>query len=321
MKKVAVAGGAGYVGGELIRLLVHHPQLELSHISSRSQAGKKISDVHRDLISLTELSFSNELPQDIDVLFVAMGHGKSRDYINSLTLSPDTIIIDMSRDYRLKDDAEGYIYGLCELNKSDISNAQYIANPGCFATCIQFALLPLAANNQLNAEVHVTAITGSTGAGQNPIATTHFSWRDSNISIYKPFTHQHLDEIHQSIKQLQPNFDQEINFIPMRGDFTRGIFASVYLDSHPDEDEVIALYKEYYKNSPFVHVSDAPISVKDAVNTNNGLLHISKHGSKLRIESAIDNLLKGAAGQAVQNLNLIMGWREDAGLRLKASAF
>lgn len=321
MKKVAVAGGAGYVGGELIRLLVHHPQLELSHVSSRSQAGKKISDVHRDLISLTELSFSNELPQDIDVLFVAMGHGKSRDYINSLTLSPDTVIIDMSRDYRLKDDAEGYIYGLCELNKSDISNAQYIANPGCFATCIQFALLPLAANNQLNAEVHVTAITGSTGAGQNPIATTHFSWRDSNISIYKPFTHQHLDEIHQSIKQLQPNFDQEINFIPMRGDFTRGIFASVYLDSHLDEDEVIALYKEYYKNSPFVHVSDAPISVKDAVNTNNGLLHISKHGSKLRIESAIDNLLKGAAGQAVQNLNLIMGWREDAGLRLKASAF
>ena len=207
------------------------------------------------------------------------------------------------------------------MNKQEIKKSNRIANPGCFATCIQLALLPVADAKKLDSEVHVTAITGSTGAGQKPVSTTHFSWRNNNISIYKPFTHQHLGEISQSVTELQPTFDQEINFIPMRGDFTRGIFASVYFDSDLSEEQAIKLYKEYYADSPFIHVSSAPISVKDVVNTNNGYLYIAKHGGKLRIESAIDNLQKGAAGQAIQNLNLVMGYPEDTGLKLKPSSF
>lgn len=321
MSRVGIVGGAGYVGGELIRLLLHHPEVEIKYVSSRSQDGKKVSEVHRDLTGITELQFENTYDGDVDVLFIAMGHGKSREFLKKVDLSDNTKIVDLSRDFRLTADAQDFIYGLCELNKSAIQSAQKIANPGCFATCIQLALLPLAANHQLLEEVHVTAITGSTGAGQKPLPTTHFSWRNNNISIYKPFTHQHLGEIHQSVNQLQASFDQEINFIPMRGDFTRGIFASVYMNSSKSESEVRSMFDAYYSDSPFVHVSDSPISVKDVVNTNNGLLHVSKHNNKIRIESAIDNLLKGAAGQAVQNMNLMMGWKESAGLLLKGSAF
>jgi len=321
MKSVGIVGGAGYVGGELIRILLQHPEVQVKYISSRSQAGRAVSDVHRDLLGSTDLKFTDSYDGDIDVLFLAMGHGKSLPFLEKVELNADTIVIDLSRDYRLKEDAQDFVYGLCELNKSEIKSAKRIANPGCFATCIQLALLPLAAAGKLENDVHVTAITGSTGAGQQPSPTTHFSWRNNNISIYKPFTHQHLDEINQSIHQLQNDFDAEVNFIPMRGDFARGIFASVYLNSNLSEPEAHDLFDVYYKDSPFVHRAQSPISVKDAVNTNNGLLYVAKSGNKIRIECAIDNLLKGAAGQAVQNMNLIMNWDEHCGLRLKANAF
>ena len=318
---VGVVGGAGYVGGEVIRLLLQHDHCHLKYTSSRSQAGKPIYTAHPDLKGWTDLKFADEYNNDVDVLFLCMGHGKSKSYLEKAAVKGDCKIIDLSRDYRLNNDAKGFVYGLCELNKSLIQKATHIANPGCFATCIQLALLPLAANGRLNKEVHVTAITGSTGAGQNPVATTHNSWRNNNISIYKAFNHQHLDEIYQSVKELQPGFDQTINFVPMRGSFTRGIFASTYLECDLREEEAKQIYNTYYADSPFVHISDDSISVKEVVNTNNALIHLSKHGSKIRIESAIDNLLKGAAGQAVQNMNLMFGWPEDLGLRLKGSAF
>ena len=319
--KVGVVGGAGYVGGEMIRLLMHHEHCDLSFVSSRSQSGKAIHEVHPDLTGWTDLLFVDTYTTDVDVLFLCMGHGKSKTYLEKSTVNQDCVIIDLSRDYRLKEDAEGFAYGLCELNKKEIATAKKIANPGCFATCIQLGLLPLAAHQKINSDIHLTAITGSTGAGQNPVATTHNSWRNNNISIYKPFTHQHIDEIEQSIKQLQPDHQGDINFIPMRGSFTRGIFASMYLESDLTEDEAYQLFVDYYKGSPFVHLSKKPISVKEVVNTNNGKIYISKHKNKLRIESVIDNLLKGAAGQAVQNMNLVMGWEEITGLKLKGSAF
>ncbi len=321
MIEAGIVGGAGYVGGELLRLLLNHPHVRLKYISSKSQANKPVHEVHRDLLGQTQLKFSSDYDTNIDVLFLCMGHGKSTEYLSKVDVPKEVVIIDLSRDFRLKEDAKDFVYGLCELNKTSISQGQKIANPGCFATCIQLALLPLAHGLCLNDEPHITAITGSTGAGQNPVATTHFSWRNNNISIYKPFTHQHLDEIIQSIQQLQPEFDKEVNFIPMRGAFPRGIFASVYLNSDLSEKVAKDIFKEYYQGSPFVHISEHPISVKDVVNTNNCYLYISKHKNKLRVESAIDNLLKGAAGQAVQNMNLIFGWSEDSGLQLKPSAF
>ena len=321
MKSVGIVGGAGYVGGELIRILLQHPSVEIKFISSRSQTGLAVHEVHRDLLGSTEIKFTDAYDGDVDVLFLAMGHGKSMPFLDKIQLKEGAVVIDLSRDYRLKADAQGFIYGLCELNKSEIQRATRIANPGCFATCIQLALLPLANAGKLENDVHVTAITGSTGAGQAPSATTHFSWRNNNVSVYKPFTHQHLDEIVQSIDQEQAGFNKEVNFIPMRGDFARGIFASVYFNSDLSETEAHNLFDSYYRGSPFVHRSANPISVKDAVNTNNGLLYVSKIGNKLRVESAIDNLLKGAAGQAVQNMNLIMKWEETTGLRLKANAF
>lgn len=321
MIQAGIIGGAGYVGGELLRLLLQHSEVEVAFISSESQAGKYVYETHRDLLGCTSLRFSPPKDQEVDVLFLCMGHGKSSEYLSKHTVSEDTVIIDLSRDFRLTADAGSYVYGLCELNKAEIKKSNYIANPGCFATCIQLALLPLAAANVIKDEVHVTAITGSTGAGQKPVPTTHFSWRNNNISIYKAFTHQHLDEIVQSVSQLQKGFDQDVNFIPMRGDFPRGIFASVYLNSSLTEEKAVELFAKYYSDSPFVHVSNSPISVKDVVNTNNGYLYVSKHGKKLRIESAIDNLLKGAAGQAVQNMNLVFGLDEKSGLHLKPSAF
>ncbi len=321
MIQAGIVGGAGYVGGEVIRLMLNHPKIDIKYVSSRSQVGKALHEVHRDLLGSTELTFSDSYDTDVDVLILCMGHGKSSKYLEKVNVPPETVIIDLSRDFRLNADAGNFVYGLCEMNKQDIKKSNRIANPGCFATCIQLALLPIADAKQLDSEVHVTAITGSTGAGQKPVSTTHFSWRNNNISIYKPFSHQHLGEISQSVTKLQPSFDQEINFIPMRGDFTRGIFASVYFDSDLDEKEALKLYKDYYEDSPFVHLSNAPISVKDVVNTNNGYLFVAKHGNKLRVESAIDNLQKGAAGQAIQNLNLVMGFPEDMGLRMKPSAF
>lgn len=321
MIQVGIVGGAGYVGGELVRLLLEHPKVEISYVSSRSQSGRYIYEVHRDLIGRSSLRFSEEYRGDVDIVFLAMGHGKSKDFLKKVSLNKDTIVIDLSRDYRLKGEAGDFVYGLCELNKVAIRGARRIANPGCFATCIQLALLPLAAAGCLKDDIHITAITGSTGAGQQPMATTHSAWRNNNISIYKPFTHQHLDEILQSLQQLQPEYDKEVNFVPMRGDFARGIFASVYLNSELSASQAHTLYDQYYADSPFVHRSTTPIAVKEAVNTNLGILHVAKHGNKLHIESAIDNLLKGAAGQAVQNMNLIKGWDESQGLRLKGSVY
>ncbi len=321
MITAGIVGGAGYVGGEMVRLLIHHPEVEIKYVSSQSQSDKKLYEVHRDLLGSTELNFSGAYDAEVDVLFLCMGHGKSSEYLSKVDVLENTVIIDLSRDFRLAADAGDFIYGLCELNKKDIQASTRIANPGCFATCIQLALLPMAYADKISTDIHVTAITGSTGAGQKPVATTHFSWRNNNISIYKAFTHQHLDEIHQSVIQLQPSFDQNINFIPMRGDFTRGILASVYFDCNLPAEEAIQAYTDYYQDSPFVHVSAFPISVKDVVNTNNGYLYISKHNNKLRIESVIDNLQKGAAGQAVQNMNLVFGFKEDLGLRLKPSTF
>lgn len=321
MKRIGIVGGAGYVGGELIRLLVHHPEVSIKYISSRSQKGKYIYEAHPDLLGSTDLRFSDAYDTDVDVLFLCMGHGESVKYLSKVDLPKDIVVIDLSRDYRLIADAGDFIYGLCELNKESIRRSRFIANPGCFATCIQLALLPLAHAQQLGDEVHVTAITGSTGAGQNPVPTTHSSWRNNNISVYKAFSHQHLDEICQSVIQLQPDFTHDINFIPMRGDFPRGIFASLYLNSPLSESDAVQLFRDYYASSPFVHISSQAISVKEVVNTNNAFIHVSKHDKKLRIESAIDNLLKGASGQAVQNMNLIFNWAEDCGLRLKPLAF
>lgn len=323
MKKIkaGLIGGAGYVGGEMIRLLLNHEMCDIKYIYSSSQVGKRVYTIHKDLRGWIDLSFSDTFDSEIDVVFICKGHGKSKEFLSQNTINSSTLIIDLSRDYRLIRDSEDFIYGLCELNKEEIKSSLKIANPGCFATCIQLGLLPLAANALLNSEVHITAITGSTGAGQNPLPTTHNSWRNNNISIYKAFTHQHLDEITQSIRQLQPDFSNEINFIPMRGSFTRGIFASIYLESSENLNTVIDHFQEYYEDSPFVHITDQPISVKDVVNTNNALLYVSKHKNKIRIESCIDNLLKGASGQAIQNMNLAMGWSEQAGLKLKASAF
>ncbi len=317
--KIDIVGGAGYVGGEMIRLILQHPYCAINRVTSRSQAGKKLYHIHPDLKGWTDLTFEDAYKTDADITFLCMGHGKSKEYLAKT--KPSDIIIDLSRDFRLKEEAGKFTYGLCELNKEEIKKSNSIANPGCFASCIQLGLLPLAARRLIQSEVHITAITGSTGAGQNPVATTHNSWRNNNISIYKPFSHQHLGEIKQSLLQLDAQFDQEINFIPMRGNFTRGIFASMYLESSLSTEEAQEIYTEFYKDSPFVHVSKDPLSVKEVVNTNNTLIYLEQNHGKLRIESIIDNLVKGAAGQAVQNMNLIMGWPEDTGLKLKASAF
>jgi N-acetyl-gamma-glutamyl-phosphate reductase len=321
MISATVIGGAGYVGGELIRLLLNHPSCQIDQVVSASQEGKYVYDVHKDLTGWTNLKFSSYNEEPGDVLFLCGGHGQSEEFLGKHPVSDSVCIIDLSRDYRLKRDDHNFIYGLCELNKEEIRRSKRIANCGCFATCIQLGLLPLADKHLLHDEVHITAITGSTGAGQKPVPTTHFSWRNSNISVYKAFTHQHLAEVEQSIHQLQPQFHSDINFIPMRGDFTRGIFASIYMNSELSESEAYALFKNYYATSPFVHVSSSPVGVKDVVNTNNALIHIQKHGKKLRIECIIDNLLKGASGQAVQNMNLAFGFEEYEGLRLKPSSF
>jgi N-acetyl-gamma-glutamyl-phosphate reductase len=322
MIKVGIIGGAGYTAGELIRILLNHPEAEIVFINSRSNVGNKIVDVHDGLYGECDLIFTNELPLDgIDVLFLCTAHGDARKFMESHVLPEDLKVIDLSMDYRIKGDDHEFLYGLPELNRRAICKANYVANPGCFATCIQLGLLPLAKHSMLNDDVTVNAITGSTGAGVKPAATSHFSWRNNNISIYKPFAHQHIPEIKQSLKQLQPSFDSEIDFIPYRGDFPRGIFTTLIVKSKIDLPELAGIYEDYYQKDSFTHIVDENIDLKQVVNTNKCLLHLEKHGGKLLIISCIDNLLKGASGQAVHNMNLMFNLEETVGLKLKASGF
>ncbi len=315
-----IIGGAGYTGGEAIRLLLRHPDVELRFVQSSSNAGRALWEVHGDLFGDTSMRFSDEVDASVDVLFLCMGHGDSRQFLSSTKLPKELRIIDLSQDFRLGG-AEGFVYGLPELNRERIRTATRIANPGCFATAIQLGLLPLAAQGLLKGEVHVSAITGSTGAGQKPTATTHFSWRFGNVSTYKTFEHQHLAEIGESLHGLQPGWSDALNFIPYRGDFTRGIIASTYTAFSGTLDEARGLYEEFYRDAAFTFVSPRAVDLKMVANTNKCLIALEKHGDKLLITSVIDNLLKGASGQAVQNMNLMFGLDERAGLNLKASAF
>lgn len=322
--KVGVIGGAGYTGGELIRIMLNHPEAELTFVHSSSNGGNPFHKVHKDLIGETEMCFTDVYDDsDIDVLFLCSGHGQSKLFLDENKVRDEVKVIDLSHDFRIKDlnHKRPFTYGLVEAEYESIKKAKNIANPGCFATCIQLGLIPLGKAGKLNAEIHVSAMTGSTGAGQKPTGTSHFSWRNNNISVYKAFQHQHLQEIGQSLTAWQPDFEQDINFIPFRGNFTRGILASIYMDTDLSESDLISLFKEYYEPFTFVHISDENIDLKQVVNTNKGLLHIEKHGNKAFILSAIDNLVKGASGQAVQNMNLICGLDERAGLNLKPVAF
>jgi N-acetyl-gamma-glutamyl-phosphate reductase len=318
--KVGIIGGAGYTAGELIRLLINHPQVEIVFVNSTSNAGNKLYDVHEGLFGETEMVFTEELPLDkIDALFICSGHGDSRKFMESHDVPASVKIIDLSTDYR--DESDGFVYGLPELNMGRIKKANKIANPGCFATAIQLGLLPLAANGLLKSDVHVNAITGSTGAGVKPGATSHFSWRNGNISVYKAFQHQHLKEIGQSMRQLQPGFSHDINFIPVRGNFSRGIFVSTYTECDLELEEAKKLYEDFYKDAAFTFVMDKNPDLKQVVNTNKGIVHLEKHGNKLFIISMVDNLLKGASGQAVHNMNIMFGLDEKCGLNLKSVAF
>lgn len=321
MINVGIIGGAGYTAGELLRILMHHPETNIVSVMSGSHAGEVISNAHPDLEGETSLIFSSDIDDSVDVVFVCAGHGKTKQILEEVNIPASARIIDLSADFRLKDTSHNFVYGLPELNREEIKSAKNIANPGCFATCIQLSILPLAFAGLLKDDVHVSAITGSTGAGQNPSATTHFSWRSNNVSVYKPFTHQHLAEIGQSLKQLQTNFDKAIHFIPMRGAFTRGILAACYLNLDVELDKVKKLYEEYYQSHPFVHFSETEVDVKRVVNTNKVLLQLSKEGNQLLVVGVIDNLVKGASGQAVQNMNLMFGLDESTGLHLKPSAF
>lgn len=322
MIKVGIIGGAGYTAGELLRLLINHSEVEIKFVNSSSNAGNRITDVHSGLIGDTDLVFTNQLPvQEIDVLFFCTAHGDTRKFIESHELPEELKIIDLSMDYRLADDNHDFVYGLPELNKEAIRKARHIANPGCFATCIQLGLLPLAKNQMLHENVMVNAITGSTGAGVKPGATTHFSWRNNNMSVYKAFDHQHVPEIKQSLQQLQGSFNSDIDFIPYRGDFARGIFATIVIHTKANTDTITQMYEEFYANAPFVHITDKNIDLKQVVNTNKCLIHIEKHEDKLLIISCVDNLLKGASGQAVHNMNLLFNLDESTGLKLKPSAF
>ena len=321
MIKVGILGAAGYTGGELIRLLLNHPEAEIVFVNSESNAGNLVSDVHEGLLGDTELRFTDEMPFDqVDVVFFCFGHGKSEAFLKEHTIPENVKIIDLAQDFRIKG-GHDYVYGLPEINKEQIQQAQHLANPGCFATAIQLALLPAAMLHLLKEDVAVNAITGSTGAGQKPGATTHFSWRVDNLSIYKPFQHQHIAEIRQSLTQEQGYLDASIDFIPYRGNFTRGIFCTAVIKTDAPASDVIAAYKEYYRNAAFTHYSDKAIDLKQVVNTNKALVHVDGFEGKILVTSCIDNLLKGAVGQAVQNMNLMFGLDETTGLKLKASAF
>jgi N-acetyl-gamma-glutamyl-phosphate reductase len=324
-RKAGIVGGAGYTAGELVRLLLHHPEVEIGAVVSSTQAGQPLYSVHDDLLGDTDLLFQSELNGDEDVVFLCLGHGNSREFLQKTPLPPTTKVIDLSNDFRLAADREvvgrRFVYGLPEADRESIRTADSIANPGCFATAIQLALLPLAAAGHLNDTVHVSAITGSTGAGRGLVETTGYTWRTGNVSVYKAFTHQHLGEIGETLVGLHSGFEQAINFIPYRGNFTRGIFASVYTTCELLIPEVQKLYSDYYQDAPFTVVSDKEIHLKQVVNTNKCVLHLEKHGNQLLITSALDNLLKGASGQAIQNMNLLFGWPETAGLQSKASFF
>ena len=320
MIRVGIIGGAGYTAGELIRLLLNHPEAELCWVHSTSNAGNPLTAVHGGLEGETELQFASEYDlQGVDVVFLCSAHGQSSVWMAENELPEGVKVIDLAQDFR--DEHDGFVYGLAEWQREKVHTATRIANPGCFATAIQLSLLPLAAAGLLEDEVHITAVTGSTGAGVKPSSTTHFSWRASNLSVYKSFTHQHLNEIGRNLSLLQPSFDKELNFVPMRGDFTRGIFASVYTTCPLTEEEAVKRYADYYAKAEFTHYTHSAIDLKQVVNTNKALVHVAKYGSKLHITTAIDNLLKGASGQAVENMNRIFGLDPTTGLKLKASAF
>ena len=324
MIKAGIIGGSGYTGGELIRILLNHPQVEIDFVFSTTRAGKAVSSAHPDLLGTTDLNFTGSANPNVDVVFLCLGHGNSTKFLNENYFSENTKIIDLSNDFRLQEDAtlngKHFIYGLPELNKTEIQEANYIANPGCFATAIQLGLLPLAKASLLDTAIHVNAVTGSTGAGVSPSGTTHFSWRNNNASWYKPFTHQHLGEINESLKSLQEDTG-ELFFLPNRGNFTRGILATAYTHFEGSLAEAIRLYKDFYAEAEFTQIAEEPIHLKQVVNTNQCHIHLHKHEGVLLITSAIDNLLKGASGQAVQNMNLIYGFEEREGLNLKAGVF
>jgi N-acetyl-gamma-glutamyl-phosphate reductase len=326
MKKIkaGIIGGAGYTGGEVLRLLLLHPSVEIGFVHSRSNAGKAVSQLHQDLIGLSNLYFTESIDTAVDVLFLCLGHGESRQLLEELSLPDHLRIIDLTNDFRLKNNNQignrTFIYGLPELNREQIKNATAIANPGCFATAIQLSLLPLAKAGLLT-DIYTTGITGSTGAGQTLAATSHFSWRANNIQAYKTLTHQHLDEINESLGQSMNKQAPAVHFIPWRGDFTRGIFCSSTLTISNQLEEIVSLFKDYYHSHPFVHISTESIFLKQVVGTNRALLQLEKQGNKLVVHSIIDNLLKGAAGQAIQNMNLLFGLEEESGLQLKANYF
>jgi N-acetyl-gamma-glutamyl-phosphate reductase len=320
--RAGIIGGAGYTGGETIRLLLNHPQVELVFVHSRSNAGNTIHSVHPDLIGETDLKFTDSLQQDADVMFLCLGHGESKKFLEANAIKASVKVIDLSHDFRLGDTVPGreFVYGLPELNRDKIKSANNVANPGCFATAIELGLLPLAKAGLLK-EIFTTGITGSTGAGQKLQDTTHFTWRANNISAYKTLTHQHLKEINQSLKQLQPGFAGTLNFVPWRGDFTRGIFVSSVVSTDKSLDELKKLYKDFYKGQAFTFVTDETVDLKQVVNTNKCVVGLEKEGDKVVVHSVIDNLVKGASGQAVQNMNLMFGIEESAGLKLKSIVF
>lgn len=321
MIRIGILGAAGYTGGELIRVLLNHPEAQIVFANSESNAGNLVSDVHEGLVGDTALRFTDQMPfSDVDVVFFCFGHGKSEAFLKEHTIPSSVKIIDLAQDFRIAG-SHDYVYGLPEINRDAIARAQHVANPGCFATAIQLALLPAANLNLLKEDVSVNAITGSTGAGQKPGATTHFSWRADNLSIYKPFQHQHIAEIRQSLKQVQGYLDADIDFIPYRGNFARGIFCTAVVRTPAPIEDISEAYHDFYADAAFTHVSDKAIDLKQVVNTNKALVHVEKFGNKLLVTSAIDNLLKGAVGQAVQNMNIMFGIDEAAGLHLKASAF
>ena len=325
MIQVGIIGGAGYTAGELIRILINHSETNINFVYSTSNSGNKITKIHQDLVGSTELKFTDTINTEVDVVFLCLGHGNSKKVLENHSFSKNTKIIDLGNDFRLEADKEfqgkTFVYGLPELQKEKIQKSNYIANPGCFATAIQLALLPLSNAKLVKTDVHVNAVTGATGAGTSLSATTHFTWRNNNFSYYKPFTHQHLREINQTVKQLQETFESEIVFMPNRGDFSRGIYATVYTNFEGTLAEAKTIFQEFYKHAKFTFVTDENLHLKQVVNTNKCLLHLHKHGNKLLITSCIDNLLKGASGQAVQNMNLMFGLEETTGLNLKATYF
>lgn len=323
MKKVGIIGGSGYTGGELIRLVLIHPELELNFVYSSTKSGISLTNVHQDLLGRTNLNFTSNVNLDVDILYLCLGHGNSISFLKEKVFNDKTLIIDLGNDFRLKNNQEfkgkKFIYGLPELNRKSIRKSNAIANPGCFATAVQLALLPLAKTQNLDSDVHVNATTGSTGAGVGLGPTSHFSWRNNNLSWYKPFNHQHLGEINQSLANLGSK--AKIHFLPHRGNFTRGIFATAYIEFNGSLKQVENLYKDFYQDHPFTHISSEPLNLKSVINSNNCFLHLHKHEDVLLITSILDNLIKGASGQAIQNTNIIMGWDEKLGLELKASTF